>query len=155
MHYLTKFYLPTLKRAGHHVLYSLPDFDNLKVTGAHTDYSVINQRSLTTDTIYGIHTEEINTFLRGLWLQAAAHIDEYGLSEQTVTESFLAELRTVGTVDDLHLHLQFGPLYVQPLCKREVILYVDVQDVLVHLGGFHVFVALYLSYGLCTDLDVS
>ncbi|THH00496.1 hypothetical protein EW145_g7068 [Phellinidium pouzarii] len=139
-HYLTKFYLPTLKRAGHHVLYSLPDFDNLASTTAHTDYSVISKRTLSTDALFGVRVEEVNTFLRGLWLQAAAFIDEYGLSADTVSKSLLAELHTplMNGPDDMNLHLHFGPLYVQPLCKREVVLYLDIQDIYVHMGGFHV-----------------
>lgn len=141
-YYLTQVYLPTLKRAGHHIFHSLPDFGDIENTGAHIDYSLINKHLSTRETIYDVQIDEINAFLRGLWLQAAAHIDEHGLSEQSVTASFLAELKTVTTVNNLHLHLQFGPLYVQPLCNCEVILYVDVQDVLVHSGGFDMFVFL-------------
>ncbi|KAI5120814.1 hypothetical protein M0805_003211 [Coniferiporia weirii] len=135
-YYLTKFYLPTIKRAGHHVLYSLPDFDNLASTTAHIDYSVINKRTLTTDTLFGVSIVDINTFLRGLWLQAAAFIDEHGLSHDNVSKTSLAELRTsTDGIDGMHMHLFFGPLYVQPLCKREVILYLDIQDIHVYLGG--------------------
>ena len=137
-YYLTKFYLPVLKRAGHHVLYSLPDFDNLKSTTADIDYSVISTRALATDMLYGVRVEDINAFLRGMWLQAAAFVDEHGHSADTVSKSFLAELRLppAEDVDDMHLHLFFGPLQVQALCKREVVLYLDVQDVHVYFGGF-------------------
>ncbi|KAH8110420.1 hypothetical protein DFH11DRAFT_1803752 [Phellopilus nigrolimitatus] len=136
-YYLATFYLPTLKRAGHHVLYSLPDFDNLSSTSAHIDYSVISKRTLATDSLFGISVDDVNTFLRGLWLQAAAFIDEYGLKMDTVAKSFLAELRTPTTdgIDDMHMHLYFGPLQVQPLCKREVVLYLNIQDIHVYLNG--------------------
>ncbi|KAH8114471.1 hypothetical protein DFH11DRAFT_220480 [Phellopilus nigrolimitatus] len=136
-HYLAKFYLQTLKRAGHHVLHSLPDFDNLSSTTAHIDYSVISQSTLSTDSLFGISINDINTFLRGLWLQAAAFIDEHGLSQDTITQSFLAELRVpaADALDDMNLHLYFGPLHIQPLCKREIVLYLNIQDI--HVGPFN------------------
>ncbi|THH09766.1 hypothetical protein EW145_g1793 [Phellinidium pouzarii] len=117
-------YLPTLKRAGHHVLYSLPDFDTLASTTSHIDYSIINDSStLTTDTLHGVNITDINNFLRGLWLQAAAFVDEHGLSIDTVSKTSLAELRTsTEGIDGIHMHLCFGPIYIQPLCKREIIL---------------------------------
>ncbi|KAI5120808.1 hypothetical protein M0805_003206 [Coniferiporia weirii] len=135
-HYLIGSYLPTIKSAGHHVLYSLPDFDKLESTSAHIDYSVINKRTLTTDTLFGVNIADINTFLRGLWLQAAAFIDEHGLSPDTISKTSLAELKTPADgIDGVHMHLFFGPLHVQPLCRREVILYLDIQDMHVYLDG--------------------
>ena len=144
MHYLTKYYLPTVKRAGLHVFHSLPDFDNLTSTTAYIDYSVISTRALAVDTLFGVRVEDINNFLRGLWLQAATFIDECGVSGDTISKSFLAELRMppIDDVDDMHLHLFFGPLHVQPLCKREVVLYLDIQDVHMHIGGFGEYVIL-------------
>lgn len=139
MHYLSNFYLPTLKRAGYHVLHSLPDFDNLTSTTAHIDYSVISKRTLSTDVLFGVSVEDINMYLRGLWLQAASYIDEHGFSfdGSAVSKHYLAELRTVwtDTVEDIHMHLYFGPMQVQPLCKREVVLYLDLQNIQVHVGG--------------------
>ncbi|KAL5504464.1 hypothetical protein ACEPAH_7125 [Sanghuangporus vaninii] len=137
-YYLTKFYLPTIKRAGLHVFYSLPDFDNLTSTSSYIDYSVTSTRALATDTLFGVRIEDVNNFLRGLWLQAATFVDEYGLSAHNAEKSFLAELRMppIDDVDDMHLHLFFGPLHVRPLCNREVVLYLDVQDIHVHFGGF-------------------
>ena len=144
-HYLGRHYLQLLKRAGLHVLHSLPDFDNLTITSPHVDYSVISKRTLSTDVLFGIRVEDINAYLRGLWLDAAGWIDEHGLdwtapsAHENLKYHYLAETRTswADSLDDLHLHMIFGPLYVQALCKREVILFIDLLDLEVHLGtGF-------------------
>ncbi|TFY65090.1 hypothetical protein EVG20_g5713 [Dentipellis fragilis] len=138
-HYLRQHYLSLLQRAGLHVLYSLPDFDNLART-PNIDYSIIANRALTTTDIFGISVADVNTFLRGLWLQAAAHIDEFGTGDDHAAFAafYLAEHRSVWKEDgeDVHFHASFGPLQVQPLCKREVVLYMTIQDVHFYLGGF-------------------
>ena len=96
--------------------------------------------------LYGVSVESINTYLKGLWLQAASHIDEHGTywtsngKEEDGIAHYLAEHRSVWTTQDgqdIHLHVHFGPLKVQALCKKEVVLYLDVQDAYYYLGtGF-------------------
>lgn len=138
-HYVGKHYLSLLKRAGYHVLHSLPDFDNLSRTQK-IDYSLVANRSLTTTDIFGISVSAVNTYLKGLWLQAAAHIDEHGTGDDHSLYSafYLAEHRTIWQdgKDEINFHAYFGPLQVQPLCKREVVVYLDIQDVYFYMGGF-------------------
>jgi hypothetical protein len=137
--YISKNYLSLFKRGGYHVLYSLPDFDNLTVTTAHIDYSIISKRALAVHQIYSISIDTINAYLRGLWLEAAAYIDDHGVGTDaaSIGKHLLAEHNTSWThnVEDIHLRLFFGPLQVQALCKREVILFIDLHDFDVHIGG--------------------
>ena len=131
LHYITKQYFCIFRRAGLHVLHSLPDFDNQVCTTAYIDYSVIAKRRLSTYRLYGISVDEINTYLRSLWLQAVSYDEHCAKSDHlSVSKLFLAEHRTEWTSDleDIHMHMYFGPLQVQALCKKEVILYIDLQD---------------------------
>ena len=137
LHYITKQYLVVFKRAGLHVLHSLPDFDNQINTTAHIDYSVIAKRRLSTYKIYGCTVDEINSYLRSLWLQAVSYHDHCGKEENlSVSKFFLAEHTTQweDSVEDLLMHMCFGPLQIQALCQREVILYIDLLDVDVFFG---------------------
>ena len=137
--YVLRHYLPLFKRGGFHVIYSLPDFDSLSATTVHVDYSIISKRSLSIDRLYDFEISTINDYLRNLWLQCATYIDEFGVGHDDVTigKHLLAEHNTRWTrnVEDIHLRMFFGPLSVQALCKREVILFIDLQDFEVHFGG--------------------
>ncbi|KLO12433.1 hypothetical protein SCHPADRAFT_420281 [Schizopora paradoxa] len=138
-HYL-KQYLHVFKCAGLHVLYSLPDYDNLSSTVATVDYSSISKHSLAVDKVFGIDITTINLYLRNLWLQSASYIDDHGSSHdhhEHRLNHYLAEHRTTWTdaAEDIHIHMYTGPLRVRAMCKREVILYLDMQDVLFHMGG--------------------
>lgn len=131
IHYFTKFYFPVLKGAGLHVLHSLPDFDNLTSTSAHIDYSIISKTRLSTNALHGINIDEVNAYLKTLWLQAASYIDEHGLQHGDVTKTYLAELKSTWSEsgEEYDIHIAFGPLQVQAICRREVFLIVDCQEV--------------------------
>ncbi|KLO12543.1 hypothetical protein SCHPADRAFT_410840 [Schizopora paradoxa] len=140
LQYYLKLYLHVFKCAGLHVLYSLPDYDNLLSTIATVDYSSISQRSLAVDKVFGIDITAINLYLRKLWLESAAYIDDHGCSHDHHEHRFkhyLAEHRTTwnDSTEDYHIHMKFGPLRVRAMCKREVVLYLDLQDILFHAGG--------------------
>ncbi len=62
------------------MLYSLPDYDNLAVTSADIDYSAISKHTLAVDEVFGVDISTINLYLRNLWLQSAAYIDDHGTS---------------------------------------------------------------------------
>lgn len=138
-YYITSFYLPLIKRAGYHVFHSLPDFDNLMSTTAHIDYSVISTRTLVSRELHGIRVDDVNAYLRGLWLQASAHVDEHGADakDDGLHKSYLAEHKSawIQSTEDANFHILFGPLEVQALCKREVVLYVDIQDIHFYVDG--------------------
>ncbi len=50
---------------------------------------------------------------------------------------YLAEHRTIwaDAAEDIHIHMFTGPLRVRAMCKREVILFIDMQDILFHVGS--------------------
>ena len=131
-HYITQYYLPIFKRGGFHVLYSLPDFDDLVSTTSHIDYSIISKRALSVEKLHGIEIEAINEHLRGSWLQSATHIDshETATDNESMGKQLLAEHNTQwnNTVEDMHMRMYFGPLQIRALCTREVILFMDFQD---------------------------
>lgn len=138
-HYITKYYLPLLTRAGYHVLYSLPDFDLLGVTSSEIDYSVISKSTLSHHSLFNIKVSEINAYLRSQWLPQAAYIGEFGFDIKASTDfkGFLAEHCTAwaSSEEEVQFHVKFRPLAVQALCKREVIVYFDIQDIFFHMGG--------------------
>ncbi|THU95309.1 hypothetical protein K435DRAFT_839574 [Dendrothele bispora CBS 962.96] len=124
-HYL-KHYLHIFKCGGFHVLYSLPDFDNLSITTAHIDYSVISKHTLAVDNLYACGFKLMPTTVNTL------------ASDKDVTKTFLAEHRTnwKDSTEDIQIHITSGPLQIQALCKREVIMYIDLQDIRFHTNGY-------------------
>jgi hypothetical protein len=135
--YLSTDYLPLLRKAGVHCIYSLPDFDNLSRTHL-IDYSAVSEVDIETFDLFGIHIDTINTSLIGRWLKGAACVDELeeGHDHSLSGEFALAEHR--GVCDDTYFHAFFGPPQIRALCSKEVIFYIDIQDLHFYLdGGFH------------------
>jgi hypothetical protein len=137
VNYLLKYYLPLLRKAGFHCIYSLPDFDSLSRTHL-IDYSATSEVEIDTHEIFGINIDAINKFMTGRWLEGAAYVDELeeGHDHSLSGKFALAEHR--GVRDDIHFHVFFGPPQIRALCSNEVIFYINVQDLQFYVdGGFH------------------
>jgi hypothetical protein len=144
--YLRAEYLPLLKRGGFHFIHNVPDFDILS-RSHHIDWSVVTEANVETLSVFGINIEAINSFLRYRWLEAAKCVD--GLDDDHDHGRFgdfaLAEHR--GACDGFYFHAFFGPPQVRPLCSKEVVFIMDVQNLHIYAEGvFKGFVPIYLLF---------
>lgn len=139
VHWISRFYFPLLKRAGLHVYHALPDFAHSNsVSSSHVDYSVMSSAGLAAQEIAGVRVEDVNEYLKGLWLQAAAYIDEHPVGDEFDHNSpqyYLAEHKSSWSGEDCHFHMYFGPMNIRTLCRREVILYININELEVRFGS--------------------
>ncbi|KAH9910984.1 hypothetical protein B0H21DRAFT_714389 [Amylocystis lapponica] len=135
--YLSK-YLQTLRNAGNHVLFSLPDFDNAeyKLT---IDYSLAGSNLSHLSEICGISVHKINHYLSSTWLTAAILAAGY-----------------THTKDDGPLALRsiLAAPRIRPLCSKEVIMYFKIEEVEFFEGSSDV-VHKYNNWEIALLLDVS
>lgn len=129
-------YFALLKKAGHHVLLSLPDFDDLDSTSASIDYSVIYQTDTASEFtyIFDMSVEGINNYLKSLWLQAVSLIDKspeildnHDRSKEYLLSRYKDSYKPYG--ENIDLTFTFGPLKVAALCKIEAIIYINIGAV--------------------------
>ena len=128
--YLTSYYLPPLAKAGHHALYSLPDFNNLSATASYVDYSFLRKDSIIVDKIYGISAKDINIYLCWLWFQAHYYVLGNGARENNSLQTFLSEMRIpVMYGNEKHfMKLVLRPMQIRLLCSKEIILEIDFRE---------------------------
>ncbi|PAV23026.1 hypothetical protein PNOK_0009300 [Pyrrhoderma noxium] len=128
--YLTSYYLPLLAKAGHHALYSLPDFNNLSATASYVDYSFLRKDSIIVDKIYGISAKDINIYLCWLWFQAHYYVLGNGARENNSLQTFLSEMRIpVMYGNEKHfMKLVLRPMQIRLLCSKEIILEIDFRE---------------------------
>ena len=154
--YLTSCYLPLLAKAGHHVIYSLPDFDNLAVTTSYIDYSFLREDSIIVDKIYDVNAKDINMYLRGLWFQAYSYVLENGARENNIIQTFLSEMRipVMDSNEKLPLKLVLGPMQVRLLCSKELILDINFQEAHILEDNKEWYVCVCIRES-CTDISPS
>lgn len=142
--YIMGSYLPLLKKAGLHVYYNLPHYDVLSSSSFYIDYSTISNYFEGDERIHGISIDDINNYLRKLWDQADSSSDGHDFSMDdhlTISNVFLAKHRTVYSIAeayetvDVGIDMTFGPLTVKPLCQREALIIVDLQEILFYNRG--------------------
>ena len=121
--YYLRRYLRFLSNAGHHILFSLPDFDDDQLS-IDIDFSALSKTDVPVTEIHGITIDKINAFLSTGWLKAAM----LGQSPDTANDIkvALADYRSTssgGGVTDVYFHAVFGAPNIKALCEQEVILY--------------------------------
>ena len=125
-------YLQLLQGAGHHVLFSLPDFDDDRAH-VNIDFSTQGQTLLDLEEVYSISVEKINAFLSSSWLKSAMFAN--GKSKGPVVDRpslSLAEYRSTWVLNESseHFHIRLGAPRVKAVCGQEVILFFSVDEVL-------------------------
>ncbi|EJC99827.1 uncharacterized protein FOMMEDRAFT_31082 [Fomitiporia mediterranea MF3/22] len=133
-YYLQGFYIPALKRAGRHVLYSLPDFDASQEQVS-LDYSVVGSRDPIAKEIFGVDVDDVNNRFRDLWEKVVEFLRKHGSSSEDGRENnFFARTRVSSKLDgeDVEIELNFDAGNVQNLCAREVILCLNIQGLRVY-----------------------
>jgi hypothetical protein len=134
--YLRK-YLEYLRHAGHHVLFSLPDFDDDRMDVL-IDYSLeshtIRNMENEIDEVFGVSVEEINRYLSSKWLKSIMDAAEGGDRKSTCLAEYRSTWTSVADHSNLQFHVKFGAPRVKILCKREAILYFKIDELLVYEG---------------------
>ncbi|KAJ3554928.1 hypothetical protein NM688_g2854 [Phlebia brevispora] len=124
-------YLQLLQNAGHHVVFSLPDFDDDRLHVS-IDFSTAGQSLLELDEVYGVSVEKINAFLSASWLKSAilASGRKGEIADRTLLS--LAEYRSTWVLSDStsHFHVKLGAPRIRAVCNQEVILFFTVDEVL-------------------------
>lgn len=122
-------YLRFLKLAGHHVLFSLPDF-NAESQSMLIDFSLAAETLPELHEIQGVAIEEINRFLSTSWLKAAMLASAQNGETHDRPAIALAEYRSTWVLheEEVHFHLMFGPPKVAALCNEEVLVYFKVDE---------------------------
>lgn len=129
-------YLQLLRKAGHHVLFDLPDFDDDQYS-PHIDYS----RAITSEEIdyycadidiHGVHVNTVNERLRKLWLNAV--VSARGLSGPAIPadrlSNCLLEIQSIWLPDaQSYFHIDFSPPTIRTLCSHEAVLIFDLNKV--------------------------
>lgn len=137
--YLKK-YFEFLRQAGHHVLFSLPDFDDdghqVQIEFSLLPHFIRNVEHEITE-IFGVQLDTINHSLSSRWLKSIMEAEEEGT--HTKEAICLAEYRstwtTIGDRKDIQFWIKFGAPKLKILCKREAILSFVVEELLVFDGN--------------------
>lgn len=136
-----KSYLRFLTKAGHHVIYSLPDWDSDGLTRM-IDFSVsANSNSLAhhIHTYASVEFGKINHYLHSAWSRVYHEIyrDEEmvfsGKRQQSAISRehrSLLEYKSDKLVDGIAFHAHFGPITVDPLCAKEVVVFININKIL-------------------------
>lgn len=121
-------YLQLLQNAGHHVLFSLPDFDDDRLQVS-IDFSTQGQTLLELEEVYGVSVEKINAFLSSSWLKSAMLVSGKKTADRPALS--LAEYRSTWVLNDssAHFHVRLGAPRIKAVCNQEVILFFSVDEV--------------------------
>jgi hypothetical protein len=123
-------YLNFLQKAGHAVLFCLPEFDDL---GLHlgSDYSMATGNLPGASQVLGVDIEKINSHLSTSWLNAAMVAATPEASSTNRSRVSLAEYQSNWSSHNLgvHFHITFGPPKVEALCNQEVVVFFSLDDV--------------------------
>ncbi|TFK43794.1 hypothetical protein BDQ12DRAFT_662371 [Crucibulum laeve] len=137
LEFYTKKYLDFLHCARHHVLFALPDFD-----GSSLQPEVVIDYALETHSIHNIDTEideiycvslaDINKSFSLKWFKAVMDVAEDADSSAICLAEYRHTLNSFG--NHSAIHVKFGVPIIKALCKREVIWYFKIEDLMVYDG---------------------
>lgn len=132
-------YLECLRRAGLVKLVDLPDFAEYDDARPLTfiDYAVSgvseNKKAQSLDTLYNISMNEvINAKFRDLWLDVSMG---EGYDEETEANCLL-EHDTSLPLNSARVRMRFQPLTFIALCKREVLMIIQMDEVTFSMNGY-------------------
>ncbi|CCM05147.1 uncharacterized protein FIBRA_07356 [Fibroporia radiculosa] len=132
--YLRK-YLVFLHSAGHHVLFSLPEFDEDGRSRLLIDYSSMGNAFPDLDEIQGISVDLVNTQLSSNWLKAAMQTVDVVDEIHDWREISLAEYRSTFNNyqhmgSDVHFHAKLGAPTLTAVCAQEATIIFTLEEVL-------------------------
>lgn len=124
-------YLQFLQSAGHHVLFSLPNFSDADEELL-IDYSEVADELLDLQEVHGVAIADINKYLSTSWLKAAMlassqegqFLNRPGISLAEYQSTWISQRA------DIHFHLTFGTPEVTALCNDEVIVKYIIDEAL-------------------------
>ena len=124
-------YLQLLQSAGHHVLYTLPNFSDV---GQHPRFN-FSQITRTLPDLHAVHDipiERINSYLSASWMKAVRLARAQNSQPTDRAAVSMAEFRSPKGLPNgsLHFQLKFGAPQVNALCNDEVIIEFILDEVL-------------------------
>lgn len=134
--YLKK-YLEFLHHAGHHVLFSLPDFDDNRqqvITDFSLDSHQIRNLDIEVDEVFGVPLNDVNKYLSSKWLKAVLDTADGADRSAICLSEYRSDWTVLGQHSNLQFHVKFGAPRVKALCKREVIIYFHIDELFVYDG---------------------
>lgn len=132
-----KRYLDYLHHAGHHVLFSLPDFDDDRLDMI-IDYSLESHVNHTLEAeiheVFGVSVEDINRNLSSKWLKSIMDAADGADRKSVCLAEYRSTWTTIGERSGIQFHIKFGAPRVRVLCEREAVLYFKIDELLVYDG---------------------
>ena len=129
-----KEYLEFLSNAGHHIFFSLPDFDDDNYS-VFIDFSAASQTTELVEKVNGVSIHKINTFLSTAWLTAGLLAN----TQNDKSDKKIALAEYSGTISknasDIRFTVKFGAPHVKALCNQEVILYFNIEKLCTYASG--------------------
>ncbi|OBZ69011.1 hypothetical protein A0H81_11374 [Grifola frondosa] len=126
--YLSK-YLEFLQTAGHHVLFSLPEFDDDRGR-LYIDHSLMRTGPLEPGNIKGVAAIDINRYYSSVWLKSAMIVYKSGGKGANWHATCLAEWNSLYSIHEFaYFHLKLAAPRIEILCEREVIMYFRLSEV--------------------------
>lgn len=128
-------YLRLLQKAGHHILFCLPEFNDAELRYTVDFSSAIEKAKFDgVDSVFDIPTQSINDFLSVSWRNAVTSSDN---SSSDGAGLVLAQYRSAWSSRDfgIHFNISFAAPTVQALCAREVLITFNIQNISFYEGG--------------------
>ena len=130
-------YLRLLQKAGHHILFCLPEFNDagLRYT---VDFSSAVETFVGVTTVFDIPTQKINDFLSASWLNAVILSGTSGIPSSTGAGLALAQYLSTWSSRDfgIHFSISFSAPTVKALCAQEVLVTFNIQSVSFYEGRY-------------------
>ncbi|KAI9068126.1 hypothetical protein FKP32DRAFT_1672524 [Trametes sanguinea] len=127
LRYLTE-YLNVLHEAGNDVLYLLPQFSaEAKLAIDFTPRDQSSKDCKWQKSICGITVEECNSHLASLWLNAAMLLRS-GIVVKDADRRLCSLAEFVMEDAEISYRIRFGPPHVHILCAREVVVYLNIDE---------------------------
>ncbi|KAI0093282.1 hypothetical protein BDY19DRAFT_903047 [Irpex rosettiformis] len=130
-----KGYLKLLQRAGHHILFCLPEFNDAGLQYT-VDFSSAIEKFDGVDTVFTIPTQKINDFLSASWLNAKILSGTSGAPSSNGAGLALAQYSSAWSSRNfgIHFNIDFSPPVVAALCSQEVLITFDIESVSFYEG---------------------
>ena len=149
-------YLDLLHVAGHHVLFSLPQFDQ-GGTPMVIDYSLMATSQFWVGDINGITVDQINTYMSSVWLKSAMLAQDGMKAGVDWRTRALADFSSssYGATSYGRFKMKFGPPRVEILCAREVIVYFNIEELDFFKSDDFTAYVLSCTFQVCSNAPVS
>jgi hypothetical protein len=131
-------YLDHFRHAGHHILSSLPDFDDDRHK-REINFTAALQRvyGYQFTGMHGVELHKIVSYIQGLWLSSVLDSPstfgnkiDFEKQEASVLAMYESAWSTSATASGLHFRVLFNVPKIEPICGSEALFYVNVDEII-------------------------